>query len=105
MIRLGYQPDDLVVLLIPGSAYTAGLKNKSGDWPSGASIRLVFTHEGAAVATWTADLDGDLATWSENSAAVQAVLDSPAVRTAELWYSTATSDPVQWARGTAQVVS
>lgn len=99
-MNLGFDPDDLTVNLFYGAGFYQSLESNQ-VWPDGAALALEFavaSKSSVAAFTWAATFDGVFATWAEDDAAVQAVLDAGASYT-RLVYTDAEGNDIGWATG------
>jgi hypothetical protein len=84
---LGQEIRTFDMLLSPGADFKAVVRNTAGDFDPTAQLELRIT----GGPTFTATIVGDLATWHEQEAAVDAVIASDN-RQVKLWYEVNTDD-------------
>lgn len=95
-IELGAQPDTLTVHLSDGGDFgsTLVLLDDDGaetDWPVGSVVTLRFSKSAAAETVWTATIDGAEATFDEDKAAVDTIIDEHRT-SVRLYYVNGTDD-------------
>lgn len=92
--RLGYAPQDFLVLLTPGADFVASLRRTDEEpWPDG----LVLTIDLGGPHQWVAELAGQEASWDVDAEAVDAALAASPSK-ARLWY-TQGDTRLLWATG------
>jgi hypothetical protein len=92
-MQLGFKPDRLRLYLTPGSDFNAQLELRSGTYPVGSTLSLVF----GGGSTWTATRDSTtLMTFDVDKVQVDTITDGDSVK---LNYTDGTSDQT-WALGT-----
>lgn len=72
----------------------------STPWPDGMVVDILIEGEGSPI-TWTASIDGTLATWAQTIAEVAAVVESNR-RTATVRRTPDGGEPIPWYRLTAR---
>lgn len=102
MITLGWDPDQLTVLLAADTDFLAVLQSDTA-WPAGTAIALQLTTDQVpSPVVWSATVSGTTATFDVPKATVNAVL-SGTLSTAKLTYTTPDIDVV-WAVGRVAVL-
>jgi hypothetical protein len=103
-VTLGTTPITITVVLPLDADFPCELVAEQ-DWPEDAGIELRFHTDPAAapVATWTATVSGNAATWDVAAALVQAVIDAGAT-TARLHYIEPDGTDLLWGRGRVRTV-
>lgn len=103
VVSLGFDPEHLQVILMPGASFAAILRDKDGDFPAGATIWLAFKLRDGTTTTWNATITGPLASWQVAPNLINSLLADHPVK-ASLWYGEGGST-VAWATGDVQVES
>lgn len=103
-LTLGATPKALMVNLVTDADFVQQLtRSGTSPWPTGAELRLEFTHRDATTTTWSATLANQTAVWNVDKAEVNVVI-AKGVRVARLRYVQGALDLV-WATGEAEVSS
>lgn len=102
MINLGFEGEQITVILASGSDYVVTLL-ASEDWPADLAITLALSADRGSAVVWSADVAGSEATFSVPAAEVQAVIDA-GLSYSRLYYHPAGSGPLLWGQGGIRVV-
>lgn len=95
-ITLGTVPENLTVVLTKDADFFTTLENADGNWPSGATIQLIF--EDGTI--WDSVISGENATFSIDATEVNLIIDLKP-RTVKLFYKEGTTE-ICWALGGVQ---
>lgn len=103
MLNLGTEPEGLALHLSRNADFGHKFESYAGetptDYPAGTAIRLDIVDESATVlATWSATVAGNTATFAVDKAQVNTVLDITGPKYARLYYVNGTDDDL-WAAG------